>query len=288
MRDVESPSSLGNLLGCSFNWVVSYQGGVWGGSSAALPSAEQLLGDLTHAILARLLRDGVVSPERAAAEAQRLLDVEGPRLAAPLFLPGADATRASVRQSVGLAARELFRFLEHAGLRVQAVEEPVDCKALGGKLRGIPDLVVGAPIGLIDLKWSGAPYRRDELASGTAYQLAAYSFLHGGHAGKTFPPVAFFILRDQRLLSVDGSAFPGAERVAGAEPRATWHALERAYRERRAALAAGRIEAPGNPDDTGQVVPEASTSEGGTLVLAPPCNFCDLHLLCGKAFGGAD
>src|SRR6185369_10168008 len=43
-RDAESPSSLATFLGCSFKWVVSYQGGVWPGTTAALPATERLLG----------------------------------------------------------------------------------------------------------------------------------------------------------------------------------------------------------------------------------------------------
>jgi ATP-dependent helicase/nuclease subunit B len=316
-RPTESPSSLGDLLGCSFKWTVQHHGRLWAGATATLPDTTRLLGSVAHVLLARLLEGGIVSPEAAEAAAYRLFDAEAPRLAAPLFLPGADAARADARQVTGLAARELFRALAAARLEVRAVERRIERSALDGLLGGVPDLVVESPAGIasrerpasaaagpstsaiagarpgaggrspavVDLKWSGARYRRDELRAGTAHQLAAYAYLVREDAADPFPPVAFFILRDQRLLTTDPRAFPGAERIDGADPGTTWRALERAYARRRAALDAGTLEAPANPDADGRVLPERSAIEDGTLVLPPPCVFCDLAALCGAAFG---
>jgi hypothetical protein len=310
-RPLESPSSLGALLGCSFKWAAGYHGGIWGGSTAALPAADRLLGTLTHGILARVLSDGVVPPDEARRRAERLFDAEGVRLAAALFLPGADAARADARQVVGLAARELFRLLAAAGLEVRAVETDVEVDAFEGRLRGRPDLVVGPPpaalggppdlvggpsAAVIDLKWSGARYRREELTAGTAYQLAAYSRLVGnpgaatvvgGPGAAALPPFAFFILRDQRLLAVDTTVFRQAERVPGPDASTTWRALERGYDMKRAALAAGVLEAPGNADPEGRIYPETDAVRDGVLELRAPCGFCDLPMLCGKAFAAA-
>ena len=286
-RDAESPSSLAAFLGCSFKWAASYQGGVWAGTTAALPATDRLLGTLTHLLLARLLRDGVTSPAAAQARAEALFDAEGARIAAPLFLPGADAARADARTILGLAARELMRVLGASGLAVRAVETSVERATPLGRLGGTPDLVVGPPAAVIDLKWSGARFRREQLAAGTAHQLAAYAHLVADPAAAALPPVAFFIVRDQRLLATDDAVFRDAHRVDGPPVDATWNALLEAQRRRRATLADGTLEAPGIPAADGEDVRIDDALADGALALHPPCGYCDLHALCGRFFASA-
>lgn len=287
-RAVESPSSLGAMLGCSFKWAVSYQGGVWAGGTAALPATDRLLGTLTHLLLARLLGEGITAPDAAQARAEALFDAEGARIAAPLFLPGFDASRADARKIFALAARELTRVLAASGLGVQAIETAVERALADGKLGGTPDLVVGPPTAVIDLKWSGARFRRDQLVAGTAHQLAAYAhLLAGSSAAAILPPVAFFILRDQRLLTTDGTVFRDADPIDGPTVGATWEAFGAAYARRRARLADGALEAPAIPGADGAEGPDEDAVVDGALVLKPPCDFCDLHTLCGRVFGEA-
>jgi hypothetical protein len=285
-RASESPSSLGALLGCSFKWAVSYQGGVWAGGTAALPATERMLGTLTHLLLARLLQEGITSPDAAEARAEALFDAEGARIAAPLFLPGADASRADARTIFAYAARELTRVLAASKLDVRAVETAVERETIDGRLVGTPDLVVGPPTAVIDLKWSGARYRREQLAAGTAHQLASYAHLVADPGAATLPAVAFFILREQRLLTTDDTVFRDADRVDGPAVGVTWDAFVEAYRQRRGALARGELEAPAFPGADGQDGPEEDAIADGSLVLAPPCGFCDLHALCGRFYAG--
>lgn len=283
-REKESPSGAGRLVGCSFSWVLQYVAGVQGGDTAMLPGAAELLGRLAHEILRRLLAEGRRAPEEAEAEAQRLFDVEGPRLAAPLFLPGSDAERARARIVTSAAARRFFAFLRDGNRTVVAVETPIQSEALGTRFDGQPDVVLGEAPAIIDFKWSGGGYRHDELENGVAYQVAAYSRLVG--ETRSWPPVGYFILAEQRLLSTDAAAFPGAERILGPGPDATWHALERAYEARKVELAAGTVLAPGNPDGTGDVTPaEAAVDADGRLVLPAPCKWCSISSLCGRTSG---
>jgi len=285
-RPAESPSSLGTMLGCSFKWAVSYQGGVWAGGTAALPTTERLLGTLTHLLLARLLSEGITTPDDARARAEALFDAEGARIAAPLFLPGADAARADARKIFALAARELTRVLAASRLGVRAVETAAERELGDGRLGGTPDLVVGPPTAVIDLKWSGTRFRREQLTAGTALQLAAYAHLLADAGASALPPVAFFILRDQRLLTTDDLVFRDADRIDGPPIDATWAAFGSAYERRRALLASGSLEAPGLPGTDGVVGPEDDEVLDGALVLKPPCDFCDLHTLCGRVFAG--
>jgi hypothetical protein len=99
------------------------------------------------------------------------------------------------------------------------------------------------------------------------------------------PPVAFFILREQRLLTTDDTVFRDADRVDGPAVDATWHAFVTAHRRRRAALAEGVLEAPALVGADGQDGPDEDAITDGALVLTPPCVFCDLHALCGRFYG---
>ncbi len=299
-RAVESPSSLGTQLGCSFAWTLRYPGRIVGGATAALPAAEQMLGTVTHALLARVLCAGAESPDQAEEIALRLFDTEAPRLAAALFLPGADAAHADAREVVRLATGELFRHLAAAKLDVVAVETTYPGIGAGGTLEGRPDLVVGVRSGqgaraltmseaardaevrgVIDLKWSGAKYRRDELAGGTAYQLAAYSHVVRAATPHPYPAVGYYIVRDGRLLVTDTRVFPSGEAAGEIAPEVMWRAVERSIALRRAELAEGKLEAPGNTEGALEIR-EASALENDVMVIAPPCVFCDYALLCGK------
>jgi hypothetical protein len=257
---------------------------VWAGGTAALPETDRLLGTLTHLLLARLLAEGIASPDDAQARAEALFDAEGARIAAPLFLPGADAARADARKIFALAARELIRLLAASRLGIRAIETSVERPLADGRLGGTPDLVVGPPTAVIDLKWSGSRYRREQLMAGTAHQLAAYAHLVApGDAGR-LPPVAFFILRDQRLLTTDDSVFRDVDRLDGPAIDATWGAFVEAFRRRRESLSGGALEAPAFADADGVAGPDDDAVVDGVLVLKPPCDFCDLHALCGRVF----
>ena len=125
--------------------------------------------------------------------------------------------------------------------------------------------------------------KRDALKEGTALQLAAYSFLERGEDG-TFPPVAYFVMDAQRLLTTEPAAFPGAERVDGPSPGETWRVVENTHASAWQAVAEGRIEAPGaGTQEDAKPVKEACVKDG-RLVMPATCGWCDYIALCGLAF----
>jgi hypothetical protein len=217
----------------------------------------------------------------AEQKAEEIFDAEGPRLAAPLFMPGSEAVKARSRQATGQAVRVLFTHLREAKVKVVSVEEPYSVKALDTTLQGRPDLVVGPPSLVVDLKWGGEKYRQAELENGAAYQLAAYSRLVPQKG--PMPPVAFFILQSQRMLTVHKGLFPNAKLVRGATAEETWTAFELSYAERRRELAEGKVISPGERDGNGDLSPAESSLQDGKLSLTPPCKFCEFGWLCGYA-----
>ena len=285
-REMESPSGAGILVGCPFRYVVQYRGHIYAGTSARLSEDRRLLGSLAHELLARVLSTSPAGSDAAEDLAAKLFDQDGPKLAAALFLPGKESLRAATRRITLLAAKELARFIESADLTVESVEENITGSALGMAFGGRPDLVLRAPRRVVDLKWSGSTFRHRQLTSGTAYQLAAYGLLLAG-AGEPPVPGAYFTLDQQRLLTTDEEAFPGAEVVDGPTPAETWRYFEASYAANRGDLDAGTVVATGVAD--GEEEPpdkDEIHEEDGTMILAPPCRFCDFGRICGVDFTG--
>ena len=281
-RETESASGAGALVGCSFQWALRYAGKINDGDAAALSTGDQLTGSVAHKILARVLQSGAKTPEAAEKEAERLFDVEGPRLAAVLFMPGSEKMKQQSRRATAQAARVLVKYLLDAKLGVVAVEQDYEGKAFGNAFLGRLDLRVGPPNGVIDLKWSGEKYRKSELEAGAAYQLASYSYLT--RDGIQFPPVAYFIIRSQRMLTTHPAFFRDVPPLDGVAPDETWKAFERSYQLRLKELRSGLVLAPGDRDEKRELVLSESTLEDGKLVLVPPCRFCQFDALCGHAF----
>lgn len=277
-RESESPSSLASLVGCSFRWALQYAGRLRLGHSSETVGESALLGKLLHEIVEQAVRPPS-SPGTARERALELFDRVGPKLAAPFYLPGNDAIRGQARRLAGDATQRLAEILATDGRQVLATEISREREWLDGKLRGRIDLLVGEPPGIIDLKLGSSKYRREELEAGLS-SLAIYSYILQDETGR-FPPYAYYILADQRLLASDGEYFSEVDPVAALDPEETFAAWSRSAQARYRALAAGRLEAPANPNEAGEILPEESALVDGLVVLEPPCRFCDFGLLCG-------
>lgn len=284
-RERESPSSVESFLGCSFRWTLDYSGKLREAEPPHVSEASdpRLLGSLLHKLIERLFTAGASSREEAEARAAVLFDREAPRLAAVLWLPGAETVRAQARRALVKSAAMLAALLRATGASVVASEQAIQGRAFGTAFEGTPDILIGAPTRVVDLKWGGASYRRKSLANGTALQLAAYSFL--GRDGGGFPPVAYLIMSAQRLLTTSPTHFPGAEPVTGAGPEQTWRLLDSTHSKHWARLRSGRVEARGIATEDAPVLRESKVDED-EIVLAPPCEFCSFGSLCGRSFTG--
>lgn len=284
-RKTESPSSLEKLIGCPLAWALQYAASLYGGASASLPAENNLWGSLVHHILEQVFVDGLPeTPEKAERKAKKVFDAQAPQLAAPLYRVGSEFDLARVRQIARRSAHEITRQLRSVGLDIISMEKTIEGQALGQQFNGQPDMVVGPPKAVVDLKWSGAKYRTDMLKAGTAGQLASYSYLLREGPNGRFPAAAFFILTDQRMLTTDGEAFPEAEVFQGSPPDEIWLALRKAWERARAQVDGGDLDARGVPDENGAKPPKPGIVDG-TMVLKPGCMFCDYRLLCGLDYG---
>ena len=151
---------------------------------------------------------------------------------------------------------------------------------LGKLLKGKTDLVTGKPERIVDFKYGGSKYRREELASGTAYQLAAYSAIRGG--GRATVPSAYYIMCSDVFLALDPGKFGEQWGVPGPSLEETWERCLAAYDRRWKELEAGSVAAPAvrvsgydDKNDRAKVINDE-------LYLPPGCKFCKYGNLCGR------
>ena len=280
-----SVSGVEMLFGCPLQWTLRNIGKLYGpeASRVADGTSVTMLGNLLHAILNRLFAGPGRTPAEAAQAAGEIFEREGPRLVAALFMPGTETLRARVRRIAAQTAQDLYALMVLRGVRVAATEEWRERPALGTCLGGRVDLVLGDPPRILDLKWGGAGRRRATLAEGTAIQLAAYSFLARQDDG-AFPPVGFYIMDGQRLLTTEPDAFNEAESVEGPSPKETWLLVETTHGLEWQAVQAGTLEARGIVEGEDEKPPKESRVEDGRIVVPPKCEWCDFAALCGRAF----
>ncbi len=261
-----SPSALEKLLGNPLYWVLEYPGRLRAGRFDPLSAGALVMGSLAHKIVGDLLAECVGealhAPEQAFVIAGRRFDELGPRLAAGFFMPGQERERARLRHTVVSVARDLFRHLSENGAMVKAVETPLSGEIDGIALSGRPDLVLGDPDIVLDMKWGRMGDRRRELEDGGALQLSVYAALLRRRVS-----IGYYITEKQSLLVCGPSGLDGMK-VEGPEPGEIWEAASTAIHERLEQFGEGLVE------DTcalaaGAELPKSSHLEEGRLVIAP-------------------
>jgi len=284
-RTTESPSSLATLFGCSLQWALRYHARLERGRSLAIPGAPLVLGNLLHEAVETVLLGRPESPAAARQAALEIFDDLLTSRAATLLLPGAEAERLRLRRHTSEAAAHLTQLLADSKLEVREAEAWRKRPWLDAKVGGFIDLLLGDPPAVIDLKLGGASYRRDELTNGTADSLAIYSHVIREGEGP-YPPVGFYILLEQTLLTVEPERFPGAEPLEGPKPEETWAAVDRTAKEIRQQIQAGSLVAGGLPNEDGVDPLVESALVDGRLLRPAQCGYCDYAALCGKQFQG--
>ena len=283
-RPAESPTSLSKLIGCSFAYALDYAGRVRSTHPSRPQVDNRLFGQIAHEVFARVAMSGELDASRARASALSCLAELLPTHAALLLLPGHQQDLVQVREAIAGTAQLLGRLVETDGLRIHSVETELKAQLALGSLVGTPDLVLADPrdrLVLLDLKWSGETYRRDELALGTALQLSAYAELLA-RGGAVVRSIGYVILTSQRVL-LRGESLSFSRVVDPALLDATWTAAVSGWGVRAKELSEGRLFAEGVASAEHEPIEEAFLSEG-KLSLPAPCGFCSFDLLCGRAF----
>ena len=132
LRDVESPSSLEELLGCPLSWALHHRARLRPGLSDGPPPPGPLLfGTLAHWILAQVLDKGLASPDAAAALAEEIFDRQCDDLCEDLALPRHQAARATVRHALLAAEENRGNLVKPASIAIVLGRGPAGWPALG-------------------------------------------------------------------------------------------------------------------------------------------------------------
>jgi hypothetical protein len=279
LRELESPSSIERLLGCSLSWALHYKGRLRAGLSdgPALPTP-LLMGSLAHDLLAQVFAQNLRDGDAAAMRAAELFEREAPRFCEALGLPRYQVQRATLKRAVVDSARELTKVIVAASATIVGTEMRHDTTVMEQRLEGHLDLVLASPDFVIDLKW-GRKSNKERLENGTAVQLAAYAAMRGPKCDQAAADVGigYFILRTQELLTEPESTLPGGHAPGRHSGKVMWKATLDELRSRQAELAQGLLLAPGTAGDK---VP--SRFDGTRLQLGPSCGYCAFGTLCGR------
>ena len=286
LRKVESPSSIGRLLGCSLAYGLHYIARIKPGRSWELmePTSPLALGSLSHDLLAlvqeEVKKGKVQTVEQGKQRIQECFDELAPKLVAGLFLPGNQDVLTNLKARLTHAVQDIMTLVEQANMQVREVEHDLEVDALGIRVGGRLDLLMGEPTLVLDFKWSGTTSKKESLLRGTAYQLAIYSRLLKKPLNKEYPGVAYYVLKDGSLLT-NQDGYPIGEVCQGPDPSTTWAALDRAFARAHDQLRNGQLFAAGNVE-----APTKSDSiKEGELVLKSNCEYCSYGALCGQWFG---
>jgi hypothetical protein len=282
----ESPTSVTSLLGCSFRYAASYGGQLRSRVASAWSIDARVLGLASHTLLSLAVADGILSRPNPTMAASTFFDSKVARVCGLLLRPDAQPERLHVRAAFVGTIELLAAVCRDNGLRVESSEVPLQGRIDDIEVQGTPDLVLVDDRGglvIVDFKWGGESFRRDELRDGVSHQLATYAALEKLQ-GKTVRAAGYLILGSQQLMLV-GDALRGAQRINGPALGDIWAANQNAIVEARTALGTGAVVVAGV--STEQQSSPARTSLQSILgkprlVVAAPCDFCELSVICGR------
>lgn len=292
-----------NLLGCRQKWTYRTGLGIRPASVASVPTGNQMIGTLVHAVVEELVTArGERGGAPSAGEISEMLDHLVPQLASELLLPGREVELTGMRETAVRSLTEFFGRLAEAGLVITSVEsrfeEPLRLHLARGDIEvpfmGYRDVLAEDAAGrptVIDLKWTSAAKKYPELFdAGEALQLASYAWsLDAPDAD-----VGYFLLKQGEFVSANPALDPHGRPTL--DLARAWSTTVSGVTEALDAIGEGTVSARSGQilRDAGQdlgtprtdakktyaAAQEAARAEGGIVVDAR-CDFCDFSLLCG-------
>ena len=216
-RESESYSSLDSLIYYPHQWVFRYLLKLNGSSLLSVSDENRMKGNIAHRVFEKLLEnDWAAMSEQEVRqfvwdESLRRLRREG----ATLLMYGREPDRIGFQLTLQQSAITLLNSLKTNKWEVVGTEQRLEDELFGTPITGIADLILrrGDEYCILDLKWRGVSYRRNQLQSEEDLQLVLYSRMHNGDTN--WPHTAFFIISDARLIARNNLAFQEAEAVAG-------------------------------------------------------------------------
>ena len=273
----ESASSLESLFSCQLMWALRHVARLRPGRARSIPDANQLLGNLAHAIAREVFVPGPPpEPDAAARLTTELLEGRIDQLAAPLRHPELAEELNFARRRLPAAMAQLARCLTENRLTVEAAEQQVSGTfETILAIRGAVDLVARDHSGdavIIDLKWTRSESSRiEELSSGRAIQLATYGAMI---AGERSYRAGYYLLNQRQFLTLAGNGLVGRAVEGERTFPETWEAILSGWQTLRTGAEAGQLLATG-------VEGVANLAPADVAVIRDVhCEWCDYATLC--------
>lgn len=254
--ETESFSSINSLLYYPYQWVFRYQVKFKKSSMLSVVKDRVLKGNIAHNVFEELFNAIKASEEKWAKE--QVLDWVGEHISAlferegaVLLMYGQEAERIGLTNKIKQAAWALVFAIQENGWTIVDTELPISGKVATQELKGIVDLVLQRKKGndyekaIVDLKWGGATYRKDQLRNGEDLQLVIYSKLLDQH--ESWAHTAYFIIESGKIIARNNLAFDSAEVVAPEADfrevhQTIWNRIEKTYQWRMNQIKEGEIE----------------------------------------------
>jgi RecB family exonuclease len=273
----ESATSLENMLSCQLMWALRHVARLRPGRVRSIPDANQLLGNLAHAIAREVFTPGEPpAPEEAERRTAELLEERINQLAAPLRHPEFAEELNLARRRLPAAMSSLAGCLLENQLTVEVTELQVSgtFETLLA-MRGAVDLVARDHSGnavIVDLKWTRSDRSRvEELSTGRAVQLATYGALVSGDRPYR---AGYFLLNQRQFLTLSGNGLVGRPIEGARSFPETWDVIVAGWRAWRTGAEEGTILATGIDG-----VEDSIPAELG-ITREVRCQWCDYATLC--------
>lgn len=258
--ETESYSSLDTLLYYPYQWVFRYQIKFKKSSMLSVIKDRVLKGNIAHSLFERLLNAIKDASSQWTKEAvvhwindniDELFEREG----AVLLMYGQEAERIGLINKIKQAAWALVLAIQENGWKIVDTELSITGKVAGQELKGVVDLVLerqrkkGNELiiekAIVDLKWGGATYRKQQFKNGEDLQLVIYSKLLEKH--ESWAHTAYFIIESGKIIARNNLAFKTAEVVAPEMNyqdihQMIWTKIEKTYQWRMEQIRKGEIE----------------------------------------------
>jgi len=280
-----SPTSLGNLFGCSFKWLMEDLG-IADSDVMGFSRDSAMIGTLAHQVLEDVFSAGTIpDPDDARIAANTSYVRRVPEMAADLLLPENSAKYEDIRKRVSDAAEDIVRRFDQAGFDRVVCEQWIKTKLDGVPVNGRADVIAynaeNKPH-IIDFKYSyGSNYYKGKIKHGRDVQLVTYARM----LGSTPSPVAYYLIPRREMITM----FPafGADTVESEITMTDgWNRVRKTYSSAMGDIRNGKVVASGlfSKDESKQL--EEEREADGEIYIEPPCRFCDFASLCGLNAGG--
>ncbi|MDO8423320.1 MAG: PD-(D/E)XK nuclease family protein [Parvibaculum sp.] len=273
----ESATSLENMFSCQLMWALRHVAKLRPGRVRSIPDANQLLGNLAHAIAREVFTPGAPpSPEEAERRTTELLEGRIDQLAAPLRHPEFAEELNFARRRLPIAMSSLASCLSENQLTVESTEQQVSgTYETLLVMRGAVDLVARDRSGnavIVDLKWTRSDRSRvDELSTGRAVQLATYGALVSGERPYR---AGYFLLSQRQFLTLAGNGLVGRQIEGSRTLPETWDDIVAGWRTWRAVAEGGTVLATGVDGVEDHIPAELP------IIRDVHCEWCDYATLC--------